>query len=55
MKRPETEGTMISGRVSQRQNLLTAVGADKAAVILFKAFVFHFTPSLFKLYPYIIG
>ena len=41
VERPEAEGTMVSGGISQRLNLPSAMGADKAVVVFGKAFLFH--------------
>ena len=38
---PETEGAVVSGRVSKRLYLPSAMGANKAVVVFCKAFLFH--------------
>ena len=41
VKRRKTEGAVISRGVSEREHLASAIFADKARIVLFKAFFFH--------------
>ena len=52
VKRAKTEGTVISRGVAKRQDLFSAVFADKSRIVFLKSLVFHNTTynSAFKYY-----
>ena len=41
VKRPEAERAMVSGGVAQRQDLTSAMRANKAVIVFRKPFLFH--------------
>ena len=41
MKRPQTEGTVIARGVAERQDLFSAMRANKAVIVFCKSFLFH--------------
>lgn len=44
MQRAKAERTVVPGCVSQRENLFTAILANKSVVVFSKSFIFHISP-----------